>query len=140
MNTWREDKERWREERRKWRDERRKHYGEWGMHYQSGNGRVWTGLLLLLIGVFALLKATNAILFPSWFFTWPMLLIGLGFFMGAKHNFRGGVWFIMMLAGAAFLAERIDPTFAVRQYVWPFILILLGLFFILRPHRRRRWQ
>ena len=104
----------------------------------SGSGRVWTGVFILLIGVVALLKVA---LFPipAWVFTWPMLLIVLGLFSGVRHNFRGGFWFVLMLIGGIFLAEKIYPDFLMRQYLWPIALIILGLFFIFKP-RRRNWH
>jgi len=131
----------WRNDRRMWREERRKRWHErrqdWDYHYHSGSGHVWTGVFLLIVGCAALLKAT-VLNFPEWVFTWPMLLIALGFFLGIRHNFRGGAWFILMVIGGVFLVKDFFPEFAVRQYLWPAALILLGLFFILRP-RRRPW-
>jgi len=99
---------------------------------------VWVGVLLLLIGVAALLKA---MLFPipDWVYTWPMLLIAIGLFSAIRHNFRGVAWFLMMFIGGVFLAEEIYPHFMMRQYLWPLGLIVIGAFFIFRP-RRRTWH
>ena len=136
-NNWREERrarrEQWREERRKFRDEIHRRYDD-----TRGSGHIWTGLLLLLIGVAALLKA---MLFPipSWVYTWPMLLIIIGVFIGIRHNFRGGVWFILMVIGGIFLTEYIYPDFTVRKYLWPVALIAIGLFFMLRS-RRKDWR
>ncbi|MFI5188295.1 MAG: LiaF domain-containing protein [Chitinophagales bacterium] len=138
---WREERKRWREERHKWYDDRSKHYNAKGMvHYHSGGGHVWTGVFLLVIGGVALIKAMGVI--PpelNWLWSWPMLLIALGFFLGIRHNFHGGAWFILMLIGGAFLVRDSFPEIVLRQYLWPAALIILGLFFILRP-RRRPWK
>src|SRR5262245_28353223 len=84
----REERQRWREERWKMRQEIREHY------HNSGSGRIWIGVLLLIIGIAALMKLQ---FFPeiAWLYDWPVILIILGLFIGARHNFRGGAWFIM---------------------------------------------
>ena len=114
----------------------------WG-HYdrRRGHGRVWTGLFLLLVGGLLLLKTANVLLFPAWFFTWPVLLIAIGLFSGLKHRFRGPLWIILIIIGSFSLADRIDPTLNMDRYNWPIILIAIGLGFILRPKRfhGRRW-
>jgi predicted membrane protein len=129
-----------REERRKMREEWRAKFRDRRGYMMDGShmrGYGWTGVLLLLIGIAALLKAALVPL-PYWLFTWPVLLIVLGFFVGIRHGFRGISWLIMILIGGAFLADHIYPDFEMRRYTWPAVLIIMGLFFILRP--RRRWQ
>jgi predicted membrane protein len=91
-----------------------------------------------LIGVAALFKASLTDL-PDWIFSWPTFLIALGFFIGLRHNFRGAAWFILMLVGGAFLFSHLNPDISIRRYIWPLALIVVGLFFIVRP-RRRNWQ
>lgn len=140
-DNWRDQRRRWRDERRKWHDVRRNRdaRGMAGM-YTSGRsgGHMWTGVFLLIIGAAALLKAM-VFPMPPWVFTWQMLLIALGFFLGIRHNFRGGAWFILMLVGGVFLVNEFFPEVILRQYLWPVALIVLGIFFILRP-RRRHWR
>jgi len=133
---WREERRKWREERRE--DRRRYHREQWVAHYHSGRGNISTGIFLLIIGGVALLKAMLFPL-PAWVFTWQMLLIALGFFLGIRHNFRGGAWFILMLVGVVFLVNEFFPELMLRQYLWPAALIVLGLFFIIKP-RHRRWK
>ena len=139
------DSENKNEERRDWREERRKRKEEWRARFRDGNymmggspnrsSGVWTGVFILLIGVAALLKASMPE-FPDWVFTWPMLLIALGFFSGIKHGFRGAFWLILMLVGGAFLAGHINPDLEMRRYIWPIVFIIIGLFLIVAPRRR----
>lgn len=137
------DNESRREQRRRWREERRAERMKWMQErwndkdYQTRyrRGTVWTGIFILLVGVAALIK-TSVPDIPDWVFSWPTFLLTFGFFIGIRHNFRGGAWFMMMVIGFMFLLERIIPDFHVRQFMWPMALIVVGLFFIFRPLRR----
>ena len=119
------------------RDQRRQWRSEWRTRHQSGRGHIWTGVLILIIGIGALLKAALVPL-PYWLFSWPMILIIIGCFIGLRHKFRGATWFILILIGSTFLLDDIYPDIEMRRYTWPLVLIVVGIFFILRP--RRNWQ
>jgi len=145
--NWREQR---REERRRWRDERHRRWeegymsGKWNDRHQSGSSSVWTGILLLLIGTDYFLVNSHPPILPEWMWSWEVLLIGMGLFIGIRHNFRSPAWFILMVVGGVFLMKSDDfakyfPGLKVN-HIWPLALIILGLFFILRPHRRHRWQ
>lgn len=130
-----------REERRKRREERWNercgpgHEGQFGI-INSRSSSIWTGVFILAIGIVALLRSTVEG-FPDWVFSWQMLLIGFGLFIGLRHNFRGGAWLVLLLIGGIFLARDIYPQFSFGR-IWPVVLIVLGLFIILRP--RRGWK
>lgn len=68
-----------------------------------------------------------------------MIPIAIGLFIGAKHNFRFGGWIIPIFVGLAFLMEDVFLGYDVRHYFWPTVIILIGLFMIIRP-RRRKWD
>lgn len=122
------------EERRDRRKERRE---EWKMRWEARmerghrHGHIWTGVLLLLIGGVALAKNYVAD-FPRWVFTWQMLLITLGLFIGFRHRFHGAAWFVLLLIGGTFLANDYILDDKQRITLWPIILIAIGLFFIFR--------
>jgi predicted membrane protein len=120
-------KERWEERRRRWEERRERH---------GGKGHIWTGVFILIIGIAALVKASVTDL-PTWVFSWQSFLILLGFFIGIKHGFKGGAWFILMLVGGAFLIPEIYPDISIRRYIWPGVMILIGISLILRPRRHR---
>ena len=103
-----------REQRREERKERRQFY----MTNSSRHSHIWTGLFILLVGVAALIKASVTDL-PSWLFGWQTFLIALGIFIGFKHGFRGGAWFILILVGSAFLLRDIYRDLANRRDIWP---------------------
>ena len=139
---WREERRRWKEERHRRRDERAQDFRErWMVRYQSGGGgNVWTGLFLLIIGGIALAKTLGTL--PQefeWLWSWQMLLIGIGFFLGVRHGFRGGAWLILMAIGGVFILRDYYGTVVSWQYIWPSALILVGLFIILKPNRHHRY-
>jgi predicted membrane protein len=103
-----------------------------------GPGRVWAGLFLLGIGGLLLLDQMGFPL-PDWLFTWHVLLIALGLFVGLRHNFRGGGWLIMILIGGFFLIQDNFPDLPLRRFLWPAVLIFVGLLVIVAP-RRSRWK
>ena len=121
------------------REERRK---QWEARFeqnqqQFGHGHIWTGAFLLIIGGLALAKSFRVPM-PVWLFTWQMLLIGIGLFIGFRKGFRDGGWFVPIIIGGAFLVNDYFLVGDLRRHVWPLVLIVLGVFFILRP-RRKRW-
>jgi predicted membrane protein len=98
-------------------------------------GRVWTGIFLLVIGAAALMRNYSGA--PEWLFTWETFLIALGLFMGLRHQFRGGAWFILMLIGGVFLVNNYFLHGNLNGMIWPIALIALGIFFIFRPRSSR---
>lgn len=101
------------------------------------NNNRWTGLLFLLVGGILLLRQTGYP-FPSWLFTWQMILITVGLFIGVRHGFRDFSWLIMVIVGFAFLADDIWPGIHLRHFAVPIIIIALGLLFLLSPRRMCR--
>lgn len=117
------------------RIEQRWNRERWAEHQHKG--RRWVGVFLLIIGGLLLAKASG-VLFPAWFFTWPMILIGVGLFSGIRHGFRGFGWIIPIIIGVVFLADEITPDRTLKPYIWPIAIIAAGLLFILRP-KKKRW-
>ena len=111
---------------------------------RGGHRRVWTGLFLLAIGG-ALLLDQMGFPFPDWFFNWHMLLIIIGLFLGVRSGFHGAAWFILILIGSFYLFKDFNPGMPVDRFIWPSVMIGLGLLFILRPHHgswseQGRWR
>lgn len=105
-------------------------------HSDSGSG-LWGGVVLLCIGLFFLLRRMNVSL-PDWLFSWEMILIVIGFLMGIKNKFQGAGWFIVTMVGAVFLLDDIMPfTWHLDRYLWPTLLIVLGVYLIGRSASRR---
>lgn len=103
----------------------------------SGPGRLWAGLFLLLIGGVLLLDQMGFPL-PDWLFSWHVLLIAVGLFIGLRHNFRGGAWLILILVGSCFVIQDFYPKTELRRFIAPCVLIFIGIIIMFRP--KNRWR
>ncbi|QNK61470.1 hypothetical protein H7F33_12955 [Pedobacter sp. PAMC26386] len=104
--------------------------------YKNRSSRIWSGLILLIIGSVFLLR-NFGIDIPNWIFTWPTLLILIGLMIGFKRNFNGGGWLVMVLVGGYFTVQNIVDI-NMSQYYIGAGLIVLGLFVIFKPKRVNR--
>ena len=111
-------------------------------------GKIFGGALMVGIGIALLLRQAGFEL-PDWLFTWEMLLIIFGFYVGVKHSFRHPGWIIMVLVGAVFLIDNIFPEITLGPMIWPILIIASGLLMIFKPRRRcppnsmywrKRWE
>jgi hypothetical protein len=112
--------------------ERRREEWRRQMH-DNGSGRIWAGILLLIVGGLLLARQVGADI-PAWMFDWPMLLIGIGLLISLKSGFRNAGGYIMMIIGSAFLINDIMPDAHMDKFLWPGIFILIGIVFIIKPH------
>jgi predicted membrane protein len=104
---------------------------------RTGRERVAGGLLLLLVGG-VLLARELGVPFPDWLFTWPMILILIGLYMGTKLRFRNPGWLIPTFIGVIFLADQMIG-YNLKPFIVPVVIIAAGLLFMFRP-RNRNWQ
>lgn len=111
-----------------------------GKHWteSSGNrsGRVFGGLLIIVVGLIFLARQLGAEI-PHWLVSWETILIAIGLFVGFRHSFRGPVWIIMTMIGAVFLIDEINPDWDFNNVLWPVVVIAIGLIILFRPARRR---
>ncbi|WAC40899.1 LiaF transmembrane domain-containing protein [Pedobacter sp. SL55] len=108
------------------------------------SGKVWAGLFIVGIGALLLLRNFGLYL-PHWVFSWSTILILIGLFVGARHNFRNSGWFVMVLIGAYFTLEDIFRGYDMSNIVFPIMLVALGLFLVLKPKsvpnfKRNKWS
>jgi predicted membrane protein len=108
--------------------------------------RVWSGIILLIAGCLLLAYKMGAPI-PSWIFTWPVLLIAIGFLTGIKSRFHNPGAFIMIVIGGIFLIDQTSPELKFHDYILPAILIAVGIIYIFRPKHDtwrgrygRRWH
>lgn len=103
--------------------------------FSSTNNDLTAGLVILIIGGVLLLRAIG-FWFPSWVFSWPMVLIVIGLVISAKHNFQSGFGVGLLLVGGFFLIKKnFGFPFEVEPYLIPTGLIIFGLYLILKRSR-----
>jgi membrane-bound ClpP family serine protease len=99
--------------------------------------RTVAGTFLITIGLVWFAKKSGADI-PEWLFTWPMLLVVIGLYSGIKHGFRGAGWLITIGIGTLFLLDHNIAGFSMGHYMWPVIIIAIGLSMLFRPRRHYR--
>ncbi len=100
---------------------------------KPNNGRAVAGIIIAAIGGLLLLNELRPFFIPDWFFSWPMLMIAFGVYIGGKHNFRKRGWVWLVALGSAFLlTENINNA---DLFVWPLLLIGFGAWMALKPRK-----
>ena len=94
------------------------------------SGKILSGLIVVTVGAVLLANKFGAEI-PRWVISWEMLLIVIGFYAGAKHSFRSWGWLVPIAIGSFFLVDRIVPELSFRPYIWPVVIIGVGLYIIL---------
>jgi predicted membrane protein len=98
----------------------------------KNSGRVWSGVIIVVIG-FAFLLNNIGLDIPNWIFSWSNFLIVLGLFIGARRNFRGIGWLILVLIGAYNTLDNMGLDFDFSKYALGVGLVIVGGFLIFRP-------
>ncbi|WP_205508789.1 LiaF transmembrane domain-containing protein [Longitalea arenae] len=124
-----------REQRKAFRRAHRKQF----LKRRKKSGSVLAGLLLLCIGTLLLLRALG-VPFPTWFFTWPMIIVAFGLLAGAGNAFRDPGWVVICGVGSVFLLQQIWPNTNIYMFIWPVLIIAVGFIIILAPRRHRQWH
>src|SRR5258708_28876382 len=97
-------------------------------------GRTWIPVGLVCVGG-VLLARQLGLPMPDWLFSWQVLLIAIGIFSGLAHAFRGPGWLIMILIGTFFLMDQLIPGLDIHRFIWPAVIILVGLIMLIRPKK-----
>jgi len=102
------------------------------------NNKALAGMILLVVGLALLIHQLDLFFLPGWLISWPMALIAIGFYNGAKHQFRNSGWLIMVLIGVIWLSNDAFPHYDAGRITWPLCIIIFGLWMILR--RGNKWD
>jgi predicted membrane protein len=105
----------------------------------TDSGRLVAGLVILTIGVMWMLRKMGYYL-PDWLFSWQMILIVVGIFVGSRNSFVPGPWLIPVAIGTIFLVDYWLPDFSLRYYFWPIILITAGVILIFTAGSRKMFR
>lgn len=99
------------------------------------SGRVWGGLVLVIIGS-VLLSHQLGYGIPEWLFSWELVVIAISTYVGARRNFVPGGWLVGICIGGVFLLGDLYPELNLQPYFWPSLIIAIGLFMIFRSKRK----
>ncbi len=109
-------------------------------HMHSTKGRVFSGILVVVVGLILLLKQFG-IDFPEWLFTWEALLILTGLYLGIKHDFKHASWIVLILIGSVLIVDDIFPETNLEQFLWPTVIMLVGIVMVSTAGKRKqRWK
>jgi len=92
------------------------------------NGRVMAGIIILALGSMLLIRQMDWFFIPHWVFSWPMWMIAIGVYIGAKHDFKKPAWLWLVVLGTAFLFARNVPYG--HRIVWPVAIIAIGAWMV----------
>ncbi|GEM_PF-884825 len=101
----------------------------------NNNSRV-LGIVVIVIGMLMLVRATNIIDYPilEKIISFPVILIILSLGLGYKKKFDVGPWVFLLGAGVYFLLRKFD--YNAGRYAFPIVLITIGLF-VLTKNRQK---
>ena len=107
---------------------------------RNAAGRIFWGLVLILVGVLFLLDRMGRMDFGSLFSKyWPLILIFAGIVHLMANNFRnaaGGV--ILIIIGGFFMLANLEILGrSAWHYVWPLLIIILGIWVLFGLSGRR---
>jgi hypothetical protein len=105
--------------------------------FNRKSGRVMGGLVLVIAGGLLAAYKAGADL-PYWLFTWPMIIVAAGIFVGARSGFRDWGWLFPVAIGVIFLLHESFEGYSWHN-LWPVIIIVAGVTMILNSgHRKHR--
>jgi predicted membrane protein len=102
-------------------------------------GRIFSGLLIIAIGVIFLLANTGRLDFGDFISSyWPMILIFIGLWHLFSSGFRNaGFALILIAVGISFQLQIWDVIGGrVWTYFWPLLIIAAGLWIIFKPRHQ----
>jgi hypothetical protein len=102
---------------------------------RNRKGRIIGGLIIVIVGLVYLANETGVHI-PRWVISIETGLIALGLYLGFRHNFKGLGWLIPIVIGCVLLVDDIYPYTDLSDYLWPLIVIGIGLFMIFKPSRK----
>jgi hypothetical protein len=102
---------------------------------RNRTGRVIGGSIIVIVGLVYLANEAGVHI-PRWIISIETALIALGLYIGFRHNFKGLGWLIPIVIGCVLLVDDIFPYTDLSDYLWPMIIIGVGLVMIFKPGRK----
>lgn len=112
--------------------------GQWKKYRHTPAGKIVAGIWVVAVGA-VLLSRQLGVEYPTWLFTWPVLLIVIGIYISARHLFYNPGGYILMVIGGVFLLDMLTPDIKLSTFIWPIVIITAGLFMIFKSNRRKKY-
>ena len=93
-------------------------------------GNFALGLAFLVVGSLLMMREVGVDM-PSWLFRWEMILVVVGIGIGFKSKFRDFGWIAVTGVGLFFLGDDMFPDWDASRFIFPAIILAVGLFIIL---------
>jgi predicted membrane protein len=94
------------------------------------NDRTLLGVLIIGVAVLLLLRNLG-FWFPSFLFSWPMILIVIGLYTGIRERFSSNGWWIILAIGVFFLLHNELEDFRFGNFFWPLLILAIGISILL---------
>ena len=91
---------------------------------RRGGGQLFTGLLVIFIGVYLLLRSFGV---PIPRVGWPVVLMAIGVFLWVKHGFGNFLGSVLVVLGVLVLLRRLDVFDFDLGRLWPLLLVAFGI-------------
>jgi predicted membrane protein len=100
------------------------------------NNKQWFGVMLIIIGLLFLAN-TFELPMPDWFFSWPMLIIGIGLYSGIASKFKDWSWLVMIAIGFVFIIDDITGRdIKAFSLLIPAVMIYYGIRFVTKSSKK----
>ncbi len=98
-------------------------------------GRIAAGLMVILFGTLFLLNRLDFGV-PGWAFSWPMILIAIGFVVTVKHKFKKLFGYVIAAIGLIFLLQSWYPKDINKEIIFPVVVIDIGVAMVFKKRHR----
>jgi predicted membrane protein len=114
-------------------------------YQRRSGGKALFGFIIILLGVGIFLKQLDLLPHIYLQFTWPIILIVIGLFIGLRNGFRSIAPFILIAIGIfnlipGFTFNIGDNEVDSEEVVAPAILVLAGLILVFKPGKKKHWN
>jgi predicted membrane protein len=100
-------------------------------------GRILGGLIIVITGSAILLRRAG-VEFPAWLFSFEMLIVVVGLYVLARHEFKRPAGLFIMMIGGFLLLDNFIPNLRIGPFIWPLIIIGAGVWMMVSPGRNAR--
>src|SRR5690349_21332786 len=103
------------------------------------SGRNMAGIVIVGLGTILLANKLGAEL-PNWIHSWEMFLIAIGVFVGFRSSFKNPALMIPLAICSFLLLDHYFLDFSIHEYIWPMVVIIIGLVMIFKPKKNKGWN